>query len=57
MLTAIVNQQIDGCWVCRLYEPGGYTWHGQVAHATYGKVTKDEFVFEVKKMFGEVEVE
>lgn len=40
-------------WICRLYEPGGYCWHGQVAHTCFEDITKDEFIDRCKKLFGE----
>lgn len=42
-------------WVCRLYEPGGYTWHGQVAKTNFAEITEDEFKNECVQIFGELD--
>lgn len=52
MLTAQIYKS-RGCWMCRLYEPGGYVWHGQIAHTSFDpEMTEEAFTEECKKRFG-----
>lgn len=41
-------------WVCRLYEPGGYVWHGQVAKTDFRNISESEFVAACQEEFGEI---
>jgi len=44
-------------WVCRLSEPGGYVWHGQVAHTDFTpNLSRDSFVEKCREFFGEITV-
>ena len=60
MLKARINiyvSELGRCWICRLYEPGGYTWYGQVAHTTYEAISKEEFIKECVAIFGPLNIE
>lgn len=40
-------------WICRLYEPGGYVWHGQVAHTSFNTaLTAEQFTQECRRWAG-----
>lgn len=57
MLTASIQKltsSIGTRWVCRLFEPGGYVWHGQVAETCFSNITEQEFKDRCVTKFGEL---
>jgi len=54
MLTARISKEyspyVGERWICRLYEPGGNVWHGQVAHVSLNTgMTADQFAEECRR--------
>lgn len=55
MIQAQVYRQNDWLgkrWVCRLYEPGGYRWHGQVVNTSFADMSVEEFIVESERNSG-----
>lgn len=52
-----VENALGSRWVCRLSEPGGYVWHGQVAHTSFDpNATRESFTDDCRRILGDFRV-